>query len=97
MTARALVLAAALAGCCAGGEPPRPAPARPQPSAMQRALAECPPPPPAPAPLPRVLPSAQLAQLAADLEAARQAERRRGDACAAMLRVLAAHWPDEAP
>lgn len=43
---------------------------------------------PEPAPLPRVRTPEQLGQFAVRLELAREAERRRGDDCAGVVRAL---------
>lgn len=55
---------------------------------MPAALRTCAAPVAEPAPLPRVRTPEQLGQFAVRLELAREAERRRGDDCAGVVRAL---------
>ncbi len=56
----------------------------------QPPTADCPPPARVPAAPPRIRTPAMIARFAVELELAREAERRRGDACAAAVEALTA-------
>jgi hypothetical protein len=77
---RALLVAVLLTGCGAH--------VAPRPAAVTADLPACPAAPATPAPLPRVRTTAMLLRYEINLELAREAERRRGDDCAARAAAL---------